>query len=108
MRHYLCDKPVPVGFLRVQVLAAKHYIPRPRETHQLDQARASAVARDKADHALPKHEAGIFRGDAQVDTALNIAASTALTQTDIKRVIAYATMAQRDDTIMVVSAGANA
>src|SRR5215216_2832301 len=66
VRHHLRDEPVPEGLGGVQVLAAEQYVPCPRETHELDQAHASAVARDKADHALPEHEAGVLRGDTQV------------------------------------------
>ena len=40
---------------------AEDYVPRPRETHELDQAHASTMARDKADHVLPEHEAGVLR-----------------------------------------------
>src|SRR5215212_1100670 len=66
VRHHLRDEPVPEGLGGVQVLAAEQYVPCPRETPELDQAHASAVARDKADHALPEHEAGVLRGDTQV------------------------------------------
>src|SRR5829696_303313 len=66
VRHHLRDEPVPEGLGGVQVLAAEQYVPCPRETHELDQAHASAVARDKADHALPEHEARVLRGDTQV------------------------------------------